>query len=309
VTERDLVAFVFDQLTRDKFRSRSKLSEFQAFRLNVASACGPLPSEPVLRGQVRAWIAVRRSWDAYFTAAKALNLMTDNPKDDLLARLRDLSDDNFRGSLAECTAAWYLAGKLKLDVSVRPLGRGNRKLELKIILPDGDAAVEVKAPHREMLPGITYGSDAPLLQASIDGANRQFARDGRNLLVIVLTHMSLQLRFFRRAIIEAFFGQETFSFPMDPVKGADTSKVIPGFLLTGRFTKFDRNRGGPRFTSVGAVLFLQPIHGHHGIEHNALLVHNPHAKIEIPKEIWGAIPQLVRKEDQMVWTDGGGLDR
>lgn len=40
------------------------------------------------------------------------------------------------------------------------------------------------------------------------------------------------------------------------------------------------------------------------IEHNVLVVHNPHAYHQLGQEIWKDYPQLVPSGDVMIWTDG-----
>lgn len=41
--------------------------------------------------------------------------------------------------------------------------------------------------------------------------------------------------------------------------------------------------------------------------HTALVVHNPYAQLPISEDLFQGLPQLVRRGNQMLWTDGAAL--
>ena len=38
------------------------------------------------------------------------------------------------------------------------------------------------------------------------------------------------------------------------------------------------------------------------------VLHNPHAPVQIPQELWGECPQLERDGEYIRWTDDGPVD-
>jgi hypothetical protein len=65
--------------------------------------------------------------------------------------------------------------------------------------------------------------------------------------------------------------------------------------------------GGPAFTRVGAVLSIEEkldeVGGGCVMEHDVVLAHNPYATSPVPEGPWRDLPQLVRRDDHMAWTD------
>src|SRR5437870_2373189 len=100
-------------------------------RLEVLSACGPVPSASPTSwaaiGRIRALRARRAAWEAYLDAAAACDVINHGR----LARLRGVPDDDFRTAVAECLAVWFFAGWLRWNILPQPLTSG-RPFELRI---------------------------------------------------------------------------------------------------------------------------------------------------------------------------------
>jgi len=241
-------------------------------------------------------------WNQYLSVAERIRLLNN----DLLARLRDAVDDNFRGAWAECLAAWFLAEKLGLDIRPHPPGRGNSCLDLEISSTYGNISVEVKSPFREVKAGeVFFGLDSDAIQSAAEEANRQFSKTASNLLVLV-PQLRISAYDNRYQLIRALFGQGIHNFLLDPdtglMVGGEEARLDP----CGHFLKRYQPEPTPRFTRIGAVLTIEERidSGAGMIDHLALLAHNPHAKNPLPGDIWADLPQLIEQNGAMVWTDG-----
>jgi hypothetical protein len=307
----DVLREVFPSEVREHLWSQTNPSHALKYRLEVLAACGPAPADPYWRDHLRGLRNQKAAWEVYLTAGFAVGLFDNVHGNDLRARLRSPNDDNFRSAMAECMSAWFLAGKLRMSLDGRPVGRPGHPLELRIKRSEGDIYVEVKAPNREIPDHQAWvGDDSDLLQEAVESSNKQFRSDIRNLLVIVPT-LRISVCTLRRQITRAFFGDIRIRVPLDTGSGQPVGPITEEFnpsghflsryLPSGRPFKLDST---PRFTRVSAVLCIEELPGVQQIEHSALIVHNPYAKLRISETLWGNLPQLAVRGDQMAWTDG-----
>jgi hypothetical protein len=318
----DPVAAIFTRDVLDRLAALNSPTPQQSMRLRVLTTRGPLPdgAHRDLLTTVQHDRALRAAWDAYLTAAFACELFEPPHGADLQQRLTGTDDDNFRSAMAECMACWFIAGKLGLKVTPRPAGAAGKIPDLCIERDDGNITVEVKAPYRAPLAPSYVGfvrDDSHVLAATVDEANKQFAKGSRNLLFIA---PSLQQPFLeRRDMIKAFFGDHKIVVPLALGRpGAEPGPWRTEFVPEGKLLK-PWDAGKPRFTRVSAVICVregyrdseayrqfgatpvlpQTIH----VEHEWYVVHNPHCPCPVPQDIWGSCPQLIRVGDAMRWTD------
>jgi len=211
--------------------------------------------------------------------------------------------------MAECSACWFLAGKLRLGVQPTPKGRGSRILEFVASYQGGEFYVEVKSPRSVNVIG--RGGAAPnyskKLTAILKEANRQFDKGARNLLILV-PEFSPPLD--RMDLTEAFVAIPALTYDVDPVSGRAVTKPETKLYPEGGFLRIWGNEPTPRFTRLGGVLAIDECVRHRGndcwMESNGLLVHNPAASEDtrIPTEIWGDTPQFMWAGDVLRWSDG-----
>lgn len=226
-------------------------------RYQVLLASGPLPDDPVMARHVRIRRAQKAAWEAYLDAAAACGLLDA----DLMGRLRDFSEDNARGAMAECLACWLLAGRLRLAVQPRPPGRDGCRLDLRVTDRDG-FNVEAKAPARELPEGTRTwsGNDADVLVECLKEANRQFTDDTANLLVIVPV-LRTPVAMERDQLVEAFIGHVAYTWTV-PLTGDDEpTDGRTTFIADGKLVR-KRHRPGvssplPDATRVSAVATVE----------------------------------------------------
>lgn len=252
----------------------------------------------------------KAAWDTYLRAAYSVGLFEGSGANDLYARLTGTDDDNFRSAMAECLAAWFLAGPLRLKVSARPLGRPGHPLELAIHLNAGDVHAEVKAPHRPVRNQTFWGDDSDLLKKSLEDANRQFSAESANLLIVV-PELRIPLSSMRGQLTRALFGDLRIVIPIDTRTGGPAGPDRLEYEPTGHFVATHRPggrafkpSGEPRFTRVGGVLTIEEFPTLSVVDHRALVVHNPHATRQLREDIWAEIRQFVPRDGEMIWTDG-----
>jgi hypothetical protein len=290
-----------------------------AERAAVLSACGPIPLDEPQASQVRRWRAQKAAWDAYLTAAQVCGLLDGVHGQDVRMRLRGTNDENFRSAIAECMAAWFLAGRMKLPTSARPPGANGSVPDLAVSDEEGDLTIEVKAPYKEPIhAGYSgfIGDDAPMLAACLDAANKQFLSGGRNVLLLVAKTKFGHSGFPRRSeLIKAFFGQTKIIVPIDLEHGGSAGDATTEFFAQGKFLKIWGDK--PRFTRVSAVLSLGeryvegpsgPLPQNGWIDHQWLVLHNPYCQNPVGQHLWGSCPQLIRDGDAIRWTDGRPLE-
>jgi hypothetical protein len=309
----NVLADIFAPEVFERLASRQDPSQNLQYRLDVLTASGPVQSDPCQIERVSKLRKKRAAWDTYLTAAYAIGLFDGPSGQDLRSRLQSPDEDNFRSAISECLAAWFLAGRCRLPVEPRPIGRPRHPLELCTQHPDGEIHVEVKAPHRRVVKTVWIGDDSDLLQQALESANKQFRDDVRNLLVIV-PELRISVFDHRSQITRAFFVEMTLNWLVDTATGKSVDPVFDDFKPSGHFLETRSRTGAPfkrdlsaRFTRISAVLCIEEILGEQSIEHNALVLHNPNAHLHVTEELWRGLPQLVRREGQMVWTDHAGL--
>jgi hypothetical protein len=306
----DILLEIFPVELRRKLRSIASPNKQLLQRLEILEASGPEPTDPIWQERLSHWRKRKAAWETYLTAALAIGLFKGSQGRDLRARLRSPDEENFRSAMAECMAAWFLAGRLGLGLDSRPQGRKGRPLEFLIRLSDGDIYAEVKAPFREIVENVWWGDDSDLLQKAMKSANKQFQSDARNLLIIV-PRLRLNVFSFRGQLTHAFFGDLVTRIPINKRTGEQAGPIRTAFQPSGHFLnprlpsgKPYKLNGTPRFTRVSAVLCIEETVGEKQIEHEALVVHNPNAALRIPEDLWASIPQFVPRGAEMIWTDG-----
>lgn len=295
---------IFTSEVISKLSRVAKPSRALEFRLRVLRSGGLDPSR--LNQELKAYKA---AWEAYILAAFACGFFEGAAGVDLRNRLAGIDDANFRSAMSECFAAWFIVGRLRLQIEPRPKGKGNRSLDFLIKQQEGNICVEVKAPHRAITNEVFWGTDSDLLENALVEANKQFDASARNLLIIVP-----QLRLpifqigFRMSIEQAFIGEPVISIPLSQKTGGPVGPARIEFKENGRFVKKwlsdpTASERRPRFTRIGATLFLGEYIENDEVKPRALIVHNPNAITAIPRELWGNIPTYVFNNGQWKWTD------
>ena len=248
---------------RDSWRSRPTPELVR--RLEILCASGPRPAERVQAVRLMYDRAVRAAWETYVFCAFACGLFEGQRGKELRGRFGSRSDDDFRSAMAECQACWFLAGRLGFPVSGKAPGRGNKMLDMKAVIDDQDVGVEVKAPYREPPPAGQAWSDhdGEALAQCLDAANKQFANDVPNILVL-----SPQLRtpvsILRTQLVSALYGQEKITCPIDTRTGGRAGPVSTEFSPDGRLLRRRqltgapvKRDGTPGFTRVSAVIVIE----------------------------------------------------
>jgi hypothetical protein len=280
------------------------------YRLEVLTARGAYPPDCPDAARVMMLRAHRAAWEAYLDAAASSKLLDE----DLLSRLRGIDDTIFRSAMAECLACWYLAGTLGLRVEGRGEGRPGKLPDFRVIEASGEVTAEVKAPYQEPPQNRTWSGDGTdLLAATIDEANRQFAKERRNLLVLVPS-LTIPVASIRYQAIKAFFGEYKIVVPIDREGGQPPAPIRTEFFPEGKLLKLWPEN--PRFTRISAVLVLEEratIRETDAREtqalilHDALALHNPHCPDSLAPELFGTCPQFVKMDGGMGWSDGRAL--
>jgi hypothetical protein len=317
----DPLRAVFSRDIVERLRNTSNPSKQLLHRIAILEASGPPPSDPRRARTLRYLRARKAAWDTYLYAAFACGFFEGEHGLDLQARLRGRDDDVFRAAMAECLACWFFAGRLKLRVEPRPLGRKGKTLDLLVKLPEGSITVEVKAPYKESpASGSWVGDDSSVLQRSLEDANKQFPQHGRNLLVIV-PRLRTPVFTCRNQLIRAFYVTEKIVVPVNPQQSLQDPPFWLENLPEGKFLQTTSQSGEtikadgkPAFTRTGAVVLLEEDfwecyvrENDFPVTHNVLVLHNPHATKPIPQNIWQGCVQFLPKDGYMVWTDGHGL--
>ena len=136
---------VFDEPTLAAFRAYLSNSpppphaSHVRWRLDVLTAHGPAPSDPIAARRLKQLRARRAAFETYVEAARACGVLDTN----LCGRLRSVDEDSFRAALSECLACWLFAGMLGYHVTPRPAGRPRKQLEFRVDAPTDSMIVEV----------------------------------------------------------------------------------------------------------------------------------------------------------------------
>lgn len=322
---------VFTSHVIEHWRKIAPSHEEIRFRLRVLEAFGSYSRDPAAAYELRRFRAKKAAWDTYLFTAYACNMFKGEKGKDLLGRLRGIDEDSFRSAMAECMVCWFLAGRMKQSVDPRSPGRNGKKLEMWLFIDGDRIGVEVKSPFRERPsppPGKStvcwVGDDADKIEQCMEAANKQFSDKIPNLLVIV---PSLRLRMFshRHDIVKAAYGQSKIICPLNIETGEALGPVKVPFYQEGKFlnTKCPHGRslkpdGFPAYRRISAILCIEEkfierkLHFNSlnktWIDHDAIILHNPHAYHPLSRQPWGTLPQLLPVHDEMKWTDGYGVD-
>jgi hypothetical protein len=97
-------------------------------------------------------------------------------------------------------------------------GQTGLPLEFAIKLAHGNIKVEVKAPFRPMTESFWWGDDFGPLENALVGANKQFKRGDRNLLIFV-PQLRISVFTLRTQIERAFIGEDVIRIAIDTRTG------------------------------------------------------------------------------------------
>ena len=187
----------------------------------------------------------------------------------------------------------------------------------------------------------SHVNEAQKLVACMDAANKQFDNATPNLLVIVPSLGSSVVQM-RNDIVGAAYGESKITTPFNPETGS-LGDVNIDFFPEGRFLETMRTCGKPlkpdglpAYRRISAILcieerimeryprpfdddLLENLGLFHSwlearqryvssdndvwIDHDAIMLHNPHAYHALPQETWRAFPQLIPVDDRMEWSD------
>lgn len=222
-------------------------------RHEILTARGEFPSERDRWYEIRQRRAERAAWDAYLEAAADTGVLDD----DVIARLRGDDEDHVRSALTECMVAWLFARRLGLQLTARPLGRGARRPEFLVEHPATPFRAEVKAPKEEEAPeGVWCGNAAPKLEACLFEASKQFAAGVANVLVMAPS-LRVPVTNDRYQFVMAFLGEFQLVVQIDRRTGGPAGPSENRFAPRGRFTRYDKSKGEPRFTRVSAAVVIE----------------------------------------------------
>lgn len=305
----DVLSGVFTEEVLVRLNQARFPSEFLLYRLAVLGASGPYPAASLQADNVWRLRVQRAAWDAYVSAASAIELFEGADGRELISRLTGVDDAGFRSGIAECMAAWFLGGKLGLPLAARPEGRPGRTLEL-LIQVEGGIRCEVKSPFRPSARGFfQLDDDYVALRATVDEASRQFQEGVKNLLIIV---PSLRTPVGRDHLVRAFLGDFGFTFRVDRARGAAIEPPRPAFFPRGRLLRRWAPEMEPRFTRIGAIMCIEEIirdyrtpggGSDRRMDHHVMVLHNPFAQEPLPLGIFDGHPQMIRVGDEMIWSD------
>lgn len=268
VVPRDSLRAVFTPSVLTGLRKNRCQSEQLRWRLDVLEACGPMPSDVWKAVEVRTWRAQKAAWEVYVQAAFFAGLFEGSAGDDLCARLTDVRDDNFRGAMAECAAAWFLACQMSFCVGRVPADRADSNIDMQIDLPYGTVGVEVKAPFRERPPleQILWGDDSDKIAQCLSKAQKQFSDDRPNLLVIV-PELTAKVFDHRETLVKAAYAKSVIVWDVFHGDGTpvDDPRTRTELRLTGKFLETKRPSsqkplkadGLPAYRRISAVMCIE----------------------------------------------------
>lgn len=247
-----------------RFLTAPKPSQALQHRVAVLTACGPYPSDEQEAYRVKCLRSIRAAWEVYLEAAFSCGMFEGKRGTDLRERLVGIEDEGFRSAFAECMTCWFLAGRMRLDVGGLAKGRDARMLDMNAELPEGRVGIEVKAPSRELPTGTTTwcGDDSDKIRQCLEAAERQFAKDGPNILVIA---PSLRTTMFtdRNVLVRAVYGESVLVFDVNTEQGGLVNQRLE-FSPRGKFLNTQQPGGKrlkpdgfPAYRRVSAVLCIE----------------------------------------------------
>jgi hypothetical protein len=340
----DALRDVFTSAVRQSWTA--KPTEELGRRLEVLCACGPYPDDPFLAAELRFYRAQKAAWETYLSTSFACGLFEPPGGQDRRQRLASRDEEQFLGAIAECMTCWFLAGLHRLPLWPDPPGRNGRNLEMLVRAGGIEVGVEVKAPFRKPpQERVWSGDDSDKISQAMNIANRQFADDRANVLVLV-PHLRRPLFSRRLDLLKAAYGQSKIFWPIDTQTGESGPTEVM-FFPDGRFLNSTTPKGQllkpdglPAYRRISAIVCIEEIvverfpfpdprallsdesrselwsrwekdrelHFSHKnkawIDHNVLVMHNPHAYYPISQQVFSCYPQLIPVGDQMQWTDG-----
>ena len=304
----DILNSVLDEGVIERLKTVAQPTEQLKHRIEILTAS----VSKVPKSSLHAW---KRAWADYVAAGSTCGMFDGDDGNELLSRLRGSDDDGFRSAIAECFACWFFAKRLQLPLFPRPHGRPGRRLEFEVRLPTGPACVEVKAPYRKPpQTRVWSGDDADKLANCLNEANKQFAKDATNILVIV-PRLRTSVCAARYQLVRAFLGETKITVPIDTDSGASVGPAEAKFFQEGKFLKLYRDKGGcydltPRFTRVGAVVCIEDyisISEPLKVVHSAVVLINPFADKSIERGVFSPYPHIPAEDNSLQWSDGRDL--
>jgi len=259
----DVLLNVIPPQVRDGWR-RNPTKELVR-RLQVLCACGPKPSGKTEKIRLMRRRAERSAWDTYVYCAFACGLFEGQKGRDLRGRLASKDPESFRSAKAECLACWCLAGRLGFTVSAYAPGRNKKMLDMRAVIDNMDIGLEVKAPCRERpSQGQAWdGGDEDVIAQCLDAANRQFAEDVANILVLV-PQLRTPISVDRAQLVSALYGEEKITRLIDMTTGGPVGDVATKFFPEGKFLRrrqpsgaLVKRNGMPGFTRISAVIVIE----------------------------------------------------
>ncbi len=313
----DCLRFVYSSEQLQRLRSRASTNSEIAERVRTLDASGPYTGDDETNHMIGFLRGKKAAWDTYITSAFACGLMEGSDGKDRIERLRDLDEDHFSSSMAECFASWYCASHLKFNVFPGRSGRNSSKLDFTIQAKANQLInVEVKSPKgRETKGHVRIGDDSHRIEQCIEEANKQVSRNEPNLLIIA-PRFERPVYTSRRQLLSACFGYDKIVLDFDPTEQRIIGEPRSEFFPTGRLLRQKNERGRrvhPRgiakFRSISAVMvleerFVNRYEYQYASEAIALLVENPNAQHPVSDRIWGDIPCLSLRDGSISWSDG-----
>jgi len=191
-----------------------------------------------------------------------------------------------------------------LKVQPHPSGRGRCVLEFAVETSQGEINFEVKSPR--LRSSTHFGSEpdasaaalnvystALAMRAALRCANRQFARAGRNILVIALLDIEKGYaaaldESWPTCLIRAFYGEQRVIIARSGGSGHQ-------LMAEGNFLQ--RLGGAPRFTRISAVIGLEDCRSRPKLR--AAVLHNPYSQKPVDFSIFGEWSQFGAFEDEV----------
>ena len=246
----DVLLNVIPPTVRDKWRSRP--TPELVWRLEVLCACGPKPSGNRAATRLMHHRAMRAAWETYLYCAFACGFFEGKRGNKLRGDLTGNKPDGFRSAMAECMTCWFLAGRMGFPVTEHAPGRKAKMLDMRTVIGGQQVGVEVKAPLRDLPPGreAWSGHDGDKVEKDLDDANKKFADDVANILVLV-PQLRTSVSMFRPQLVSALYGEEIITRPIDTRTGEPAGPVTTEFFPSGKFLRRRQQNGGSSLFRVG----------------------------------------------------------
>ena len=250
----------------------------------------------------------QRAWVRYFRAGREAGLLGEKG---LLAELRGVDEEAFRGALGECIAAHALMAGLGHEVAARTAGKAGSLPDLRVTdLATGLAVTaEVKSPADDFVGNASWGNSASTIRRAVSKAGAQLPEETPCVAVLVpylRTPVYLQVA----QLVEALIGTWQWKVPIDLDAGVPVGPVEPDFRQKGKLAAIHRDPGTglerTDLTRVSAVLVIEEVVVASGAETGEIglvmtVAHNPFAARPIPPDFFGGARQLVGTPESVRW--------